>query len=404
MILHVDIDAFFASVEQVLEPALRGKPVIVGGTERSVVASASYEARARGVRTAMPSAQAARLCPEAIFRPGDFARYRQFSDRVMAILGDFSPAVEVASIDEAYLDAAGCERLFGPALEMADRIRRRVRQETGLNVSIGIGSNKLVAKVATSFAKPNGVVEVRPGHEAEFFAPLPLKALPGIGRRTAERLAEYNLRTLGDLRRIPEDVLIATFGVSGEALYRHCRAECASPVDPTPDRRPKSISRATTFETDTADRAHVEAMLWYLTERAARDLRRHGLLARCVTVKLRYADFQTVGRSQTLDEPTDHDAALFRTAAALWRRLYTRRVRVRLIGVGLSSLVPRAGRQLDLFAEPRRRRRDRLYQGIDRVRDRFGFCTLTVGRAIDLLSTLERTPHGFRLRTPSLTR
>jgi len=404
MIVHIDIDAFFASVEQVLEPRLAGRPVVVGGLadERSVVASASYEARALGVKTAMPIAQAARLCPQAVFLKGRFEHYRDFSERVMAILRDYSPAVEEASLDEAYLDATGCGRLFGPPLEMADCITRRVRAETGLTVSVGIGENRLVAKVATAFAKPNGIVEIRAGYEAAFLAPLPLRALPGIGHRTAERLAEYNLRTLRDLRRIPEEVLAATFGVHGRALYRHCRGQDDSPI--AGRQRPKSISRATTFEQDTMDRAHIEAMLYYLTERATRDLRRHRLLARCVTAKLRYADFQTITKARTLDEPTDHDAVLYGKAVSLWRRLYTRRVRVRLIGVCLSSLVPAEARQMDLFNEPLHRHRERLYRGIDRVRDRFGFSALTVGRSINLLPALDRVPEGFRLRTSCLTR
>jgi DNA polymerase-4 len=404
MILHVDIDAFFASVEQVLDPNLAGKPVIVGGKadDRSVVASASYEARALGVKTAMPIAQAARVCPEGVFLRGRFEHYNDFSRRVMAILADYSPAIEAASLDEAYLDLAGCERLLGPPFDLADRIKRRVKAETGLNVSIGAGANKLVAKVATALAKPNGVVIIWPGYEADFFAPLPLDALPGLGRRSIERLAEYNLRTLADLRRVSEEVLVATFGVGGSTLYRHCRGLCDAPV--LARERPKSISRETTFEEDTLDRGYVEAMLHYLTERAARDLRQHGLLARGVTVKLRYADCQTVSASRTVPEATDQDESLYRTAVALWRRLYTRRVRVRLVGVSLSSLVAPDQRQMDLFREPTRRRRDRLYRSIDRVRDKYGFSAVTAGRSIELLPALERDPEGFRLRTACLTR
>ena len=404
MILHIDIDAFFASVEQVLQPALRGRPVIVGGLadDRSVVASASYEARALGIRTAMPIGQACRLCPQGVFLRGRFEHYRDFSGRVMAILADFSPDVEVTSIDEAYLDATGCARLFGPPIEMADALKRRILRETGLTVSIGIGANKLVARVATSFAKPNGLAAIRAGYESDFFAPLPLRALPGIGRRTADRLAEYNLHTLGDLRRVPKDVLTATFGVHGDALYRHCRGRSTAAV--TERERPRSISRATTFHQDTTDRAYVEAMLYYLTERAARDLRRHDLLTRCVAVKLRYADFQTVSMARTLKQPADHDAPLYRMAVRLFRTLHTRRVRVRLIGVTLSSFVSADQRQMDLFGETGYRRHDRLYRGIDRVRQRFGFSALTVGRSIDLLPKLDQQPEGFKLRTSCLTR
>ncbi|MFO8015190.1 MAG: DNA polymerase IV [Phycisphaerae bacterium] len=414
-IFLVDIDAFFPQVEQILRPQLRGRPVIVGGRadDRSVVASASYEARARGVRTAMPIAQARRLCPEAAFLRGDFHAYARFSRRMMDLCRRYTPLVDPTSMDEAYLDITGCRRLLamggivdgdGPAwpLQAADHLKRAVRRDLDLEVTIGAATNRLVAKIACSRAKPRGVAWVRPGYEARFLAPLPLRDLPGIGPRTAERLARYNLQRIGDLARIPQRMLVEHFGPAGRTL-----AERARGIDPTPVTAgaadPRSISRETTFETNLIDTTEITAMLFYLLQRACRQLREDGLLARTVGVKVRYADFKTVGRSRSLPTFSDHDDDFWPVARDLFRRVHTRRVGVRLVGARLSHLAP-TGRQMDLFDEADRRRRRAFYRSVDRVRDRFGFSALVTGRSIDLLATHERDARGFRLRTACLSR
>ena len=414
VILLVDIDAFFPQVEQILHPELAGRPVIVGGlaTDRSVVASASYEARARGVQTAMPIAQARRLCPDAVFLRGNFHAYARFSRAMMDVCRRYTPLVEPTSLDEAYLDVTGCRRLFETAgiarghsgwpIEVADHLKRAIRADLRLNVTVGVGTNRLVAKIACSRAKPNAVAWIRPGHEAPFLAPLPLKELLGVGPRTAERLARYNLQRIGDLARLPASMLVEHFGPSGEVLAARARG-----IDPTPvsggEADPKSISRETTFETNLIDRHAMKGMLYYLLERACRQLREVGLMARTVGVKVRYADFRTIGRSRSLPTFSDHDDDFWPVASDLFDRVHTRRVGVRLVGAALSHFAP-AGRQMNLFAEPRYDRRARFYRSVDRIRDRFGFSALATGRAIELLETHERDEHGFRLRTACLSR
>jgi len=446
----VDIDAFFAQVEQILRPELAGRPVIVGGlvTDRSVVASASYEARARGIKTAMPIREAHRLCPDAVFLRGDFHAYARFSDAMMDLCRRYTPLVEPMSLDEAYLDVTGCRRLFEtqgiirpqpeiegtlrggqscpprfpsdseestvtqrrvavpPAdpwpLEAADHLKRSIKRELQLNVSIGAGTNRVVAKIACDYAKPNGVAWVRPGYEAEFLAPLPLKELPGIGPKTAERLAQYNLQRIGDLVKIPEKMFVEHFGPGGEVLAARARGIDSTPVSAEPG-NPKSISRETTFESNLIDRGAMQAMLYYLLERACRQLRDVGLLARTLTVKVRYADFKTESRSRRLPTFSDHDDDFWPVAVGLFNKAYTRRVGVRLVGVALSHFAP-SGRQMDLFAEGAYGRRTRYYRSIDRIRERFGFSALATGRAIELLETHARDAHGFKLRTACLSR
>jgi DNA polymerase-4 len=326
-IFLVDIDAFFAQVEQILQPELKGRPVIVGGlvTDRSVVASASYEARARGVKTAMPLAQAHRICPDAVFLRGNFHAYARFSREMMDLCRRYTPLVEPMSLDEAYLDVTGCRRLFetqgiisaGDAwpLEAADHLKRTLKREMDLFVTVGVAASRLVAKIACDYAKPNGVAYVKPGYEAPFLAPLPLKVLPGIGPRTAERLARYNLHQVCDLVRIPPAMLAAHFGPAAEVLAARARGIDSSTVNADLG-DPKSISRETTFETNLIARDAMLAMLYYLMERACRQLRDDGLLARTVTVKVRYADFLTEGRSRSLPTFSDHDALALRAERA----------------------------------------------------------------------------------------
>lgn len=397
-ILHVDMDAFFVSVEQVLDPSLRGRPVIVGGDPegRGVVAAASYEARRFGVHSAMPLAQARRLCPQAVFLRGAHRRYSEFSARLFEILERYTPLVEPLSLDEAFLDLTGCERLHGgPAERTALRIREAIASALSLRASLGLGSNKLVAKVASAQAKPNGFLRVLPGGEAGWLAPLPVGRLPGIGPRSQERFRHLGIHTVGQLAALPRDLLEEVYGDRGRELFLRARGVCTAPVRRRGESR--SISRETTLEEDTLDRGFLESVLSYLTEKAAAQLRAEGLRARTVTLKLRTSDFKTFTRSYTLAEPACEDHRLFDTVAQLLRRTLGGpepsgraaapkpggRVRVRLVGVALTGFTTGPQAQLDLFAQDRPERWDRLYEGIDRLRRKYGFDAVLRGRSVE---------------------
>jgi len=326
--------------------------------------------------------------------------------------------VEPLSLDEAYQDISGCRRYFqtvgiadGQAwpLQVAEHLKRTIKWETALDVSIGAGANCLIAKVACACAKPSGILYIQPGYEEPFLAPLPLKDLPGIGPRTAERLNRCNLRRARDLAGIPKSALAVRFGLFGIELAALARGHDLTPVS-AGCKEAKSISRETTFETNLTRRQAIQAMLHYLLGRCGRELRQIQRLARTVTVKLRYANFQTFLRSRSLPAPSDHDDDFWPVAAHLLEKLHTRRVGVRLVGVALSNFTParsapfHIGRQMDLFDEGRYRRRTRFYRAVDRIRDRFGFGAVVLGQAIELLRTHEKNTHGFRLRTACLSR
>ena len=381
-ILHIDMDAFFVSVEEVLEPSLRGKAVVVGGGPggRGVVAAASYAARRYGIHSAMPLARARRLCPQAVFLRGNSSVYGEFSRRVMTLLTQYSPAVEPASVDEAYLDLTGCERLHGPVLAAAQRIRDEIRQSVGINASIGIAANKLVAKIASACAKPNGMLWVAAGKEQAFLAPLPAARIPGVGRAMGERLSRMGIKTIGGLARLPRHLLEKNYGTYGADLYRKARGLCDAPLSRGED--PRSIGRETTLARDSGDADFLLSLLSYQTEKVAARLRAHGLYARCVTLKLRYADFKTVTRSHTLAAATRQDHVIFATAAHLFERQFRRRGRVRLIGVCLSCLTPREERQADLFAALGPEQWSHLYRGIDRIRGKYGFRSILKGKSL----------------------
>lgn len=381
-ILHVDLDAFFVAVERLRDPSLAGRPVVVGadpkgGRGRGVVAAASYEARAFGVRSAMPIGEAYRRCPDAVWLRGSPGLYRRAGRAVRAIFRRFTPAVDAISIDEAALDLGGTERLHGPPAETAERIRRTVLEETGLPVSMGLAGSRVVARIASDLAKPAGFLHVWPGREAAFLAPLPLSRMPGIGPATRERLEAFNLRTIGDLARIDPVYLEASFGEHGRTLAVRARGLDDGRIAEG-EERPKSIGRECTFEEDTADVAFCEAILHALSERACRDLRSRGLTARTVGLKLRYRDFTTVTRRTTLPAPTDGDRTVAAVARDLFRAAYERRVSVRLLGVSLSNLTA-AAPQLDLFASPRALDWERLVGPLDRLRDRYGFGVVRTG-------------------------
>ena len=422
-LMLVDLDCFYASVERVRDPALRGRPVIVGGLphERGVVACASYEARRYGVHAGMPLFQAERRCPrqQTVFLRGDHAAYLEASRRVMEVLERFTPQVEPLSLDEAFLDMRGCERHHATWLHAAEKIHRSVKEETGLDVSIGIGGARAVASIATAMAKPGGMLEVRRGEEAAFLADLPLRFLPGVGGRTHEALERFNLRTIGDLAAVPEEIMEATFGRTGTTLARRARGEDADlDSHPVGTRTPKtrSISRETSFARDTADPRLVDGMLSYLAQRAARTLREDHLLARSVGVRIRYADFKTVEKRRRLRKPSDRDEDILQLVRALWPLCWERRVKLRLVGVTLHGLRREGDRQLDLLellddqghgAIAGRGGGDAMGQidsALDHIRDRHGFGAVVRGRAIGLLKTTPAHRNGFHLSTPACSR
>jgi DNA polymerase-4 len=396
-ILHIDMDAFFASVEQVLNPALKGKPLIVGGDRddtRGVVATASYEARKYGVHSAMPLTQAKRLCPHGIFVRGSFERYEAASEEVHEILDTVSPLVESVSIDDAYVDVSGSQRLFGGDDAIAHYIKSRIREKTQLPCTIAVASNKLVAKIATDEAKPDGYLRVPTGGERAFLHPLPVGKLPGVGPRTQEMLESLGVMTIGRLADLPLQTLMNVFGQSGYALQRAAQGVCTTEVEP--ESLPKSVGRETTFERDLLDWAEIERILAYLTERAAYALREKGMETRCVTLKVRYGDFKTNTFAKTLPEPACVDAEIIRTLHELVSKARERRARVRLIGVSLSSLTYNQ-HQMSLFERKGKERWERAMESVDQVRDRYGFEFLRFARSMSL-------GRKVRLATPALSR
>ena len=403
-IMHVDLDAFFVSVEQVLNPELRGKPVVVGGRpdRRGVVAAASYEARAFGLHSAMPLATAVRLCPQAIFIEGSFPRYRDASKKFMAILADFSPFLEPMGLDEAYLDVTGFESLHGSIHRMAMAIKRRAKDELQLNASVGIAGCKVVAKVASDLSKPDGLLEVPSGEERTFLAPLSIERLPGIGKKTEQKLKGLGIKTLGQLSRMPLEALKSHFGAFGETLHRS--ANGIDDRDVSPPAEARSISRETTFDKDVDERPMLEATLRYLAERVGSNLRHQGKQAKTVTLKLRYADFTTITRSRTLPQAIDTDDVIYDTGATLLRRaLAIERQPVRLIGIGVANLVE-PGRQLTML-DPRDQRQEQLNRAIDRIRDRYGFAAIQTGRTLRLRDIFPSGDGGdYTLPTPGLSR
>ena len=380
-IMHVDLDAFFVSVEQALNPELKGKPVVVGGRPggRGVVAAASYEARKFGLHSAMPLKTAVKLCPQAIFLSGHYGRYQEYSHKFMAILADFTPFIEPMGLDEAYLDVTGFESLHGTIHNMAVSIRRRVNDELGICASIGIASSKIVAKVASEMSKPDGLIEVKVGEEKSFLAPLPVGRLPGVGEKVEARLASLGIKTVGKLADAQLTMLKSHFGVSGEALKRHANGIGSAHIESPGEA--KSISRETTFGKDTRNREFVLASLRLLSEKVAADLRSHGKQARSITLKIRFADFTTITRSSTLQLGTDHDQVLFSTGLALMdKALASEKQPVRLVGIGVSHLVEPGG-QLSLL-DRQAQRLARLDMTIDRIRDKYGFNAIRTGQTL----------------------
>jgi len=369
-ILHLDLDAFFVAVERLDNPALNGQPVIVGGRPeaRGVVSSASYESRAFGVHSAMPTAQALRLCPEVILVSGHRGRYVELSRRVMAILGDYTPLLEPISIDEAFLDVSGTEAHYGPPGTLAAAIQDRIDRELRLSASLGAASNKLVAKIASDHRKPHGITVVPSGEEAAFLAPLAIRRLWGVGEVTGRELTRLGIRSIGDLAQIPLDELKARFGAHGAGLWRAAHGLDESPV--TPEHEAKSLSREETYNEDISNPSILRRELLRLSDAVASRLRRHNFQARTITLKLRYQDFTTLTRQATLREPTDAGPTIYAQALALFEAAWDRRLPVRLLGVSAAGLSQPA-RQLRLF-EQEGQRQAQLDAALDRIRARYG--------------------------------
>lgn len=381
-ILHVDMDAFFAAIEQRDRPELRGRPVLVGGDPhgRGVVSAASYEARSFGCHSALPMAQAVRLCPQAVIIRPRMGRYAEVSRQVFEILEQFTPLIEPLSIDEGFLDVTGTERLFGPAEQTARELRRRICAETGLTASVGVAPNKFLAKLASDLQKPDGLVVVPPDGVQDFLDPLPIERLWGVGKATLKRFEQLHVQTFADARRLTVAELRRHFGETGEHFYHLVRGDDQRPV--VPDRQARSISHEQTFATDVADLEYLRSVLLSQTEDVARRLRRHTLLARAVTIKIRRPDFQTITRRATLAAPTDQTALLWQAAAGLFDTWVRGGVHpVRLLGVGVSQFVTGQGQQLPLFDADTARRSRSLDHTIDQIRERFGRDAISRGSA-----------------------
>jgi DNA polymerase-4 len=376
-IAHLDLDCFFVSVERIYDPSLIGKPVMVGGTPegRGVVASASYEARKFGVRSAMPTRQALTLCPRLICVRGSYERYGEISSRLRRRLQELAPVVEQASIDEFYLDFTGCEKLYNNDLPaLMHTLQRLVWDEFQLPCSIGLATSKMLSKIAASAAKPNGVRVVPPGTERGFLAPLAIDVIPGIGAKTGERLRLAGFKTVSDIQTKTIDSLRVSLGNMAEEMYRLACGGGAVTLTPEHDR--KSIGREETFSRDRSGIATLEPELFRLTESVCGTLRSFGSLARTVTLKLRYKDFETITRAESID-PTNDDTVVFRTARTLLERHYKAPRPVRLIGVTVSNLTEHAEPELSLF--PVENKRQQVLDAVDKLRDKFGDEIIHVG-------------------------
>ena len=403
---HLDMDAFFVSVEELFDPSLKGKPVVVGGhpNERGVVSAASYAARKFGVHSAMPLRTAYKLCPQAIFVDGHRERYIEYSRKVYEVLQRFSPRVDMASIDEAYLDLTGTERLHGTSLQAAHKLHNAVQEATGLNCSIGIAASRMVAKVASDQAKPNGILWILRGQEASFLAPLDVRKIPGVGKVTETHLHACGIRKVGDLARLDEAFLEQRFGKWGLALAGKSQGMDAGgwfDTEVGEGGGPKSISHEHTFSVDTADTTALDGILVRLSEMVARRLRDHHVWARTIQIKLRYIDFSTFTRSRTLDHASQIDAEIAAAARDLFHKAWTGKP-IRLLGVYAQSLEANEG-QTSLIDEPRAEDWRRTLAAVDKIREKYGedgIVSLAAGMKAGFRARVHENPENLPGKEP----
>lgn len=378
-IFHLDLDAFFVSVERILDPKLNGKPVIVGGDPkygRGVVAACSYEARAFGLQSGMSIRTAYKLCPNGIYIHGHGDEYTYFSKAVKNILEQYVPLIEQASIDEFYLDMTGTQKMYGSMFAFASRIQKEIWDKLNLPCSIGIGSNKTVAKIGSDCMKPTGITYILPGMEKEFLAPMPVETIPGVGKVMKQSMNARGIYRIGDITKLPSDYFGTAFGKYGIDLWRKAHGEGTEYL--TIERARKSISRENTFGNDITNEEELKNNLFYLTGKVCQSLRKKGWEASTVDIKLRYADFQTITRAKTI-KPTDDDKIIFDTAWNLMKKARTRRIGVRLIGIGVTNFSP-LNEQEYLF-EDYEVKRKKMLRAVNKVRDKYGYESLLIGCA-----------------------
>ncbi len=403
-ILHLDIDAFFASVETILNPSLKGKPVIVGGlpNERGVVATASYEARKFGVYSGMPLSKAYQLCPNCVFIRGDYSKYAEISRIFFETLFKFTPDIEMASLDEAYLDLTNCSHLYPSIVEGAKFIKREAERATGLSISGGLGANKFIAKLATEMAKPGKFFHVEHGREEDFLERISIESMPGIGPKTLEILKIIGIEEIGDLRKFSISELCKIFGYRGKGIYFLCRGIDTSGVLSFPPC--KSISRETTFPKDIWDTELILAHLAYLSDRLAETLRKSNISAYTIEIKARFSDFSTHARRESLFLPTNDMFEIYNICKKLFLRNFSfHKLAIRLVGVRASELFD--GRTLPVLGTEDKKRREELLKAVDRIREKYGFDKIITGEEKLLENIYERNKErGFILKTSSLTK
>lgn len=384
MILHIDMDAFYAAVELRDDPRLVGKPVVVGGspTGRGVVSAASYEARKYGIHSAMPAAQAVRLCPKAVFIKPRMDHYASISKQIREIFFRYTSLVEPLSLDEAFLDVTGCEKLFGDGPSIGKQIKRVIADELRLVASVGVAPNKYLAKVASDLDKPDGFVIVEPDQIESFLYPLAISRVWGVGPQTAKKFKSFGVETIGQLRNLPRDTLDRAFGLNSEHFWRLARGLDTRSV--VPDRNAKTVSHETTFSADIDDDEALEAWLLELTDQVGRRLRRHGILGRTVQIKVRFSGFHTITRSKTLTAPNQTTHLLWETAKALLATVRSEdRRSVRLLGMGVSNLTTNEKKQQGLFDQDEQVKANRMDAAADLIRDRFGGSAVKRGSSLE---------------------
>ncbi|MBN8546000.1 MAG: DNA polymerase IV [Ignavibacteria bacterium] len=377
VIFHLDLDTFFVSVERILDPSLVGKPVIVGGQPggRGVVAACSYETRKFGVRSGMPAGKAYKLCPQAIFVRGSHGEYSRYSNMVKDILVKYPPVLQQASVDEFYMDFTGCEKIYGNFMLLAERILDEIYEKIGLPGSIGIGSNKTIAKICSDFNKPRGITFIPNGTEKEFLAPLPAEVMPGVGKVFIRELHSRGIYTLGDIARMPAEYFASVFGKGGLDIWEKANGKGTEFLAESWER--KSISSEQTFRSDISSPAEIEAIMFRLVAKICQQIRDEESMATNIHIKLRYADFSTITRAKQV-LPTMDDKFVYETAVDLFRKAYTRRVGVRLIGVGMSGFVE-YHQQQSLF-ETTEEKREKMMEAINKIRSKFGFESIEMGK------------------------